>query len=129
VAANVSVQRSSDRGETLTNNPAGNTTVQVDDRQWMEFLGDHTVYLGYRDFTGLQRSEEHTSELQSLAYLVCRLLLEKKKTIQDRPPSIPSTPTGASSAAVFRTKTPSATSPASTRTSDLETVWTSTLAS
>src|SRR5687767_15466938 len=30
---------------------------------------------------GLQphRSEEHTSELQSLAYLVCRLLLEKKK--------------------------------------------------
>src|SRR2546425_7274181 len=30
------------------------------------------------------RSEEHTSELQSLAYLVCRLLLEKKKKkIQD----------------------------------------------
>src|SRR2546425_7076556 len=28
---------------------------------------------------GEQRSEEHTSELQSLAYLVCRLLLEKKK--------------------------------------------------
>src|SRR2546425_6970983 len=27
----------------------------------------------------LMRSEEHTSELQSLAYLVCRLLLEKKK--------------------------------------------------
>src|SRR2546425_1513304 len=27
----------------------------------------------------MQRSEEHTSELQSLAYLVCRLLLEKKK--------------------------------------------------
>src|SRR2546425_8742445 len=35
-------------------------------------------------YTGLEvaggvRSEEHTSELQSLAYLVCRLLLEKKK--------------------------------------------------
>src|SRR5205823_11180001 len=30
------------------------------------------------------RSEEHTSELQSLAYLVCRLLLEKKKTNNDR---------------------------------------------
>src|SRR2546425_7883643 len=29
----------------------------------------------------LHRSEEHTSELQSLAYLVCRLLLEKKKNI------------------------------------------------
>src|SRR3712207_9018806 len=28
----------------------------------------------------LQRSEEHTSELQSRQYLVCRLLLEKKKT-------------------------------------------------
>src|SRR2546425_8553742 len=28
---------------------------------------------------GMARSEEHTSELQSLAYLVCRLLLEKKK--------------------------------------------------
>src|SRR2546425_7899594 len=28
----------------------------------------------------IDRSEEHTSELQSLAYLVCRLLLEKKKT-------------------------------------------------
>src|SRR2546425_7976586 len=32
------------------------------------------------------RSEEHTSELQSLAYLVCRLLLEKKK------PDIPLAP-------------------------------------
>src|SRR2546425_7900965 len=29
-----------------------------------------------------ERSEEHTSELQSLAYLVCRLLLEKKKKKQ-----------------------------------------------
>src|SRR2546425_5740180 len=29
------------------------------------------------------RSEEHTSELQSLAYLVCRLLLEKKKKNND----------------------------------------------
>src|SRR2546423_12030263 len=29
--------------------------------------------------SGSARSEEHTSELQSLAYLVCRLLLEKKK--------------------------------------------------
>src|SRR3712207_8498159 len=29
------------------------------------------------------RSEEHTSELQSRQYLVCRLLLEKKKNMQD----------------------------------------------
>src|SRR5687767_15460156 len=32
-----------------------------------------------RSCTPRSRSEEHTSELQSLAYLVCRLLLEKKK--------------------------------------------------
>src|SRR5205823_6949464 len=32
-----------------------------------------------RSTSGVSRSEEHTSELQSLAYLVCRLLLEKKK--------------------------------------------------
>src|SRR2546425_7620627 len=34
----------------------------------------------YQAWAFLARSEEHTSELQSLAYLVCRLLLEKKKT-------------------------------------------------
>src|SRR2546425_4163139 len=33
------------------------------------------------------RSEEHTSELQSLAYLVCRLLLEKKKKNKTEDPS------------------------------------------
>src|SRR5687767_15770988 len=33
------------------------------------------------DQRGDVRSEEHTSELQSLAYLVCRLLLEKKKIL------------------------------------------------
>src|SRR5438045_7357409 len=31
------------------------------------------------EITGGKRSEEHTSELQSLRHLVCRLLLEKKK--------------------------------------------------
>src|SRR2546422_6212147 len=35
-----------------------------------------------------RRSEEHTSELQSRLHLVCRLLLEKKKTDKDvRPPN------------------------------------------
>src|SRR5687767_15340302 len=34
---------------------------------------------------GPRRSEEHTSELQSLAYLVCRLLLEKKKNKRHAP--------------------------------------------
>src|SRR3712207_7373682 len=33
--------------------------------------------------TWVLRSEEHTSELQSRQYLVCRLLLEKKKKVQD----------------------------------------------
>src|SRR5256884_759813 len=35
-----------------------------------------------------ERSEEHTSELQSRLHLVCRLLLEKKKTNLSRPPTI-----------------------------------------
>src|SRR2546425_6549267 len=34
------------------------------------------------------RSEEHTSELQSLAYLVCRLLLEKKKKTPQTVPAL-----------------------------------------
>src|SRR2546425_9133915 len=34
------------------------------------------------------RSEEHTSELQSLAYLVCRLLLEKKKKTKHTPATV-----------------------------------------
>src|SRR3712207_7338027 len=37
-----------------------------------------------------QRSEEHTSELQSRQYLVCRLLLEKKKRKHNRPRKQPS---------------------------------------
>src|SRR5256885_16983495 len=41
-------------------------------------LDDSKVTLGF--ITGLDRSEEHTSELQSPCNLVCRLLLEKKKT-------------------------------------------------
>src|SRR2546425_5172252 len=41
------------------------------------------------------RSEEHTSELQSLAYLVCRLLLEKKKKTRRRSSSTYSSDTQA----------------------------------
>src|SRR2546426_8582350 len=39
-----------------------------------------TIAETYPDFEMTQRSEEHTSELQSPCNLVCRLLLEKKKT-------------------------------------------------
>src|SRR5687767_15631304 len=46
----------------------------------MRFLppGGEMRVFQYTGDAGLLRSEEHTSELQSLAYLVCRLLLEKK---------------------------------------------------
>src|SRR5258705_2655689 len=41
----------------------------------------------WRHFQGVifARSEEHTSELQSLRHLVCRLLLEKKKLVAESP--------------------------------------------
>src|SRR3712207_7527054 len=42
-----------------------------------QLLGEHKF------FNCEDRSEEHTSELQSRQYLVCRLLLEKKKTNQN----------------------------------------------
>ena len=48
----------------------------------------------FNDFMtqGYIRSEEHTSELQSQAYLVCRLLLEKKNTFRDFSTPIHKTP-------------------------------------
>src|SRR3712207_7031441 len=48
--------------------------------QWLEVL----TGVGHRvdGATGLGRSEEHTSELQSRQYLVCRLLLEKKNNTE-----------------------------------------------
>src|SRR3712207_8250059 len=67
----------------------GSPFVQGDERRWTAELGNETAWnargtkhrfkaslWGRAD--GL-RSEEHTSELQSRQYLVCRLLLEKKK--------------------------------------------------
>src|SRR2546425_3886713 len=56
---------------------AGNVTLVASP------VGGRTVYS--TSLAGIMpgdRSEEHTSELQSLAYLVCRLLLEKKKNTQ-----------------------------------------------
>src|SRR5687767_15441688 len=49
-------------------------------------LADVAAALGTypREVRRVGRSEEHTSELQSLAYLVCRLLLEKKKKKKKR---------------------------------------------
>src|SRR5687767_15516203 len=61
------------------------------------------------------RSEEHTSELQSLAYLVCRLLLEKKKNSRNhcyynlprfRPPRLLSLARPLCASPLFPTSTP-----------------------
>src|SRR2546423_8075652 len=51
--------------------------LQADATQRMDAIIAQIVILV--DVLHTDRSEEHTSELQSLAYLVCRLLLEKKK--------------------------------------------------
>src|SRR2546425_9006043 len=48
-------------------------------RHGPEVRGRDAAEPGHRRHRRPRRSEEHTSELQSLAYLVCRLLLEKKK--------------------------------------------------
>src|SRR2546425_8205507 len=61
---------------------------------WCLQPGDDRRLHGQPDY----RSEEHTSELQSLAYLVCRLLLEKKN-IRDCPPRVTLSPRPGRSAA------------------------------
>src|SRR3989441_9611278 len=49
------------------------------DQRLLKSVLTYSVFPFCVGMAGLVRSEEHTSELQSLAYLVCRLLLEKKK--------------------------------------------------
>src|SRR3712207_8050531 len=51
----------------------------ADETQEHEILLDVIVHLPFELPGRERRSEEHTSELQSRQYLVCRLLLEKKK--------------------------------------------------
>src|SRR3712207_6940255 len=53
--------------------------VDDHDRRAVRERGDRPRLRGLVDGDHGQRSEEHTSELQSRQYLVCRLLLEKKK--------------------------------------------------
>src|SRR2546425_490584 len=63
------------------------TRVRYAPARWETLAYRGTMVAAARSPAGLlwaaslvqRRSEEHTSELQSLAYLVCRLLLEKKK--------------------------------------------------
>src|SRR5947209_14742801 len=54
--------------------PKGDRTFAM-----LAYLATFAVGFVVRPFGALFRSEEHTSELQSRQYLVCRLLLEKKK--------------------------------------------------
>src|SRR2546425_3815496 len=61
-------------------------TVGVPQRWREEGVLGRTLEVAWERQNGVEvfpvpRSEEHTSELQSLAYLVCRLLLEKKKKL------------------------------------------------
>src|SRR3989441_5051170 len=49
-------------------------------KQQLGLLGSGEIFVPQSYQPGVERSEEHTSELQSLAYLVCRLLLEKKNS-------------------------------------------------
>src|SRR3712207_7497629 len=69
--------------------------VGIDDESAAREVARHLVDLGHERFGVVSfaiaaaecavgiRSEEHTSELQSRQYLVCRLLLEKKKNARD----------------------------------------------
>src|SRR3712207_8689234 len=52
-----------------------------DARDERQLRGVQRALAPHRDQAPRPRSEEHTSELQSRQYLVCRLLLEKKKRI------------------------------------------------
>src|SRR2546428_2867941 len=54
-----------------------------------EFLAGNNFEIAIRDPNLQDRSEEHTSELQSRSDLVCRLLLEKKKHFDDNCTSPP----------------------------------------
>src|SRR3712207_8584403 len=56
------------------------TTEVGPDEALPDLLAKNVAEVGDQIGFRVQRSEEHTSELQSRQYLVCRLLLEKKKT-------------------------------------------------
>src|SRR3712207_8740173 len=68
---------------TITPLGGGRARVRFDEPQRAVTPGQATVFYRGEEVVGggwiVKRSEEHTSELQSRQYLVCRLLLEKKK--------------------------------------------------
>src|SRR5438093_6902658 len=64
-------------------------SVRALEQRGDRIAGGARVYRAARSTA--RRSEEHTSELQSLTNLVCRLLLEKKNTTKTSPASDPQT--------------------------------------
>src|SRR3712207_7886720 len=85
------------RSELLTDVPAGKAVVSesgISTREQLDALervGVDAVLVGETlmrapDVEAAARSEEHTSELQSRQYLVCRLLLEKKINLEQSIP-------------------------------------------
>src|SRR3712207_7617650 len=69
--------------------PGGTSALFPPGERLLRPLRDERASLGLQLGTALSRSEEHTSELQSRQYLVCRLLLEKKKSSPIRSTQIP----------------------------------------
>src|SRR5690554_7006334 len=82
------------REEVLDLEAAGVGIIQIDEAALREGLplrqSEWQAYLDWAiesfriSANGVKRSEEHTSELQSRPHLVCRLLLEKKKSISSK---------------------------------------------
>src|SRR5437899_6449629 len=58
---------------------AGDESLAIDGKTMCNALDEQGQQTHVMSVVGHQRSEEHTSELQSLRHLVCRLLLERKK--------------------------------------------------
>src|SRR3712207_8561380 len=73
-ASTCASSRRPSRGRRASSSPSRSRQPRCDE------IGDAPVADGL-EVDVAQRSEEHTSELQSRQYLVCRLLLEKKKLI------------------------------------------------
>src|SRR5258706_5595158 len=61
---------------------ANKAKALVSENEWVGLRDERLRLIGIEH---IARSEEHTSELQSLTNLVCRLLLEKKKKTRTRP--------------------------------------------
>src|SRR2546425_4675381 len=70
--------RSGAREKALGEKEGRLATALEEQKRKLEMIAGLTAEEAKRQLLA-SRSEEHTSELQSLAYLVCRLLLEKKK--------------------------------------------------